>query len=304
MTSVRKHCLGLRLDLPTATKRPRLCPISDAAVNYSQEDDRLSQLEKIQVLGHGNGGTVYKVRDKQTLAVYALKIMHGNTTSTQELDILRQTSSPHVVHCHQIFERPSGEVQILMEYMDEGTLDTYRKSHGRLSEDVVAHISRQVLKGFVYMCSKNIVHRDIKPSNLLINEKMEVKVADFGVSKIMGRGLNRCSTSIGTCAYMSPERFDTEGYGDYDGYAADVWSFGVTMMELYMGYCPFLSPEEKPDWPTLMLAICFGEPPSLPDCSSEKFKDFINCCLQKDSSKRWTASQLLLHPFIVEQRSV
>ncbi|KAJ4710219.1 Mitogen-activated protein kinase [Melia azedarach] len=307
MTTVRKRCLNLRLDLLTATKRPRLCPISDVAATYSQGIDLLSQHEILKVLGRGDGGTVNKVRNKQTLAVYALKIIRGDIKSSQELDILRRISSPRIVHCHQIFEKPSGEAQILMEYMDIGTLDTYRKSHGHLCEEVIADISRQVLKGLVYMRSKNILHHDIKPSNLLINEKMEVKIiADFGISKIVGSGTNHCNSFFGTYASMSPERFDTVKNSEYDVYAADAWSFGVTTMEVYVGYYPFLLQEEKTAyWLALMSAICGGEPPCLTNSSStSQFKDFINCCLQKYPRMRWTASQLLLHPFVAEQDSV
>ncbi|ESR55391.1 hypothetical protein CICLE_v10023604mg, partial [Citrus x clementina] len=150
--------------------------------------DGLHQLERLQALGQGNGGTVFKVRHKQTLALYALKVMYcdrGTPPNPQELNILWQTNSPYIMKCYQVFTEPSGEVSILMEYMDNGSLESYVKSHGRLSEDLFGTISRQVLKGFVYMHSKNIVHRDIKPSNLLINRKKETKIADFGISKII-----------------------------------------------------------------------------------------------------------------------
>ncbi|GAY66301.1 hypothetical protein CUMW_247620 [Citrus unshiu] len=217
----------------------------------------------------GNGGTVFKVRHKQTLALYALKVVHcdrGTPPNPQELNILRQSNSPYIVNCYQVFTAPSGEVSILMEYMDNGSLESYVKSHGRLSEDLIGTISRQVLKGFVYMHSENIVHRDIKSSNLLINRKKDTKIAYFGVSKIIRQCSERCSTPVGTYAYMSLER-----------------------------------PGQKPDFPSLMLAICFGKPPSLPEYSSENFRDFIKCCLQKDDpSKRWTASQLLSHPFLAD----
>lgn len=302
-SSVKKPChLAIQIDIP----KPLFCPnlFHTAAASYGQEIDGLAQLEKLQVLGQGNGGTVFKVRHKQTQALYALKVMHcdrGTPPNPQELNILRQTNSPYIVKCHQIFTKPSGEVSILMEYMDAGSLESFVKSHGPLSEDLIGTISHQVLKGFVYMHSKNIVHRDIKPANLLINQKMEIKIADFGISKIIRQCLERCSTPVGTYAYMSPERFDTEKHGGYNGFAADIWSFGVTMMELYMGYYPYFEPGQKLDFPSLMLAICIREPPSLPACSSEKFRDFIRRCLQKDDpSKRWTASQLLSHPFLAD----
>ena len=98
---------------------------------------------------------------------------------------------------------------------------------------------------------------------------------------------------------MSPERFDPETYGgNYDGYAGDIWSLGLTLMELYMGHFPLLPAGQRPDWATLMCAICFGEPPVLPEGVSDAFRSFVECCLQKESSKRWSAAQLLSHPFV------
>lgn len=220
------------------------------------------------------------------------------------MEILRRTDSPYVVQCHGIFEKPSGDVTILMEYMDLGSLDSLLKKNSTLSESTLAHVSRQVLNGLHYLHSHKIIHRDIKPSNLLVNKNMEVKIADFGVSKIMCRTLDACNSYVGTCAYMSPERFDPETYGgNYNGYAGDIWSLGLTLLELYLGHFPFLPPGQRPDWATLMCAICFGEPPTLPENASEEFRSFVECCLQKESSKRWTAAQLLTHPFVCRESS-
>ncbi|KAJ7970245.1 Mitogen-activated protein kinase kinase [Quillaja saponaria] len=304
--------LNLRLPLPEPSeRRPRfplpLPPSSTAATTTSTTAISASDLEKLQVLGHGNGGTVYKVRHKRTSTIYALKVVHGDSDSTtrrqihREMEILRRTDSPYIVQCHGCFEKPSGEIAIAMEYMDLGTLDTLLKSNGTFSEAKLALVACQVLNGLSYLHAYNIIHRDIKPSNLLVNKNMEVKIADFGVSKIMCRTLDACNSYVGTCAYMSPERFDPETYGgNYNGYASDIWSLGLTLMELYMGHFPFLPAGQRPDWATLMCAICFGDPPSLPEGASDDFRSFVECCLQKESSKRWTAAQLLTHPFLTK----
>lgn len=305
--------LNLRLPLPEVSERRPRFPLplppttattttSAAATNSITAAD----LERLEVLGHGNGGTVYKVRQKRTSTIYALKMVHGDSDPMmrrqifREMEILRRTDSPFVVHCHGIFEKPDGDIAILMEYMDAGTLDSLLKSNGTFSEQSLANIARQVLNGLNYLHAHKIIHRDVKPGNLLVNKNMEVKIADFGVSKIMCRTLDACNSYVGTCAYMSPERFDPDTYGaNYNGYAGDIWSLGLTIMELYMGHFPFLPEGQRPDWATLMCAICFGEPPVLPeDGVSAEFRSFIECCLQKDSSKRWSASQLLSHPFV------
>ncbi|KAF9625237.1 hypothetical protein IFM89_020823 [Coptis chinensis] len=323
MAVVRKRPqLNLHLPLPETTdRRPRFPPplplplplppnSSHSTATNHQEVDRLSDLEKLQVLGNGNSGTVYKVRQKRTLQTYALKVIHGDCDTTvrrqifREMEILRRTDSPYVVRCHGIFEKPSGDIAMVLEYMDSGTLDNLLHTIGTFSESSLANISRQVLNGLNYLHSHKIVHRDIKPSNLLVNSKMEVKIADFGVSKIMCRTLDPCDSYVGTCAYMSPERFDPDTYGaNYNGYAGDIWSLGLTLVELYVGHFPFSPPGQKPDWASLMCAICFGEPPSLQESSaSVEFRDFIQCCLQKESSKRWTVLQLLSHPFVTQDR--
>ncbi|KAK9278802.1 hypothetical protein L1049_028381 [Liquidambar formosana] len=314
--------VNLRLPLPDISdRRPRFpLPLPPTSLSISTNSSTsactatatttgagiaISDLEKLEVLGHGNGGTVYKVQHKRNATVYALKVVHSDSDPTvrrqvfREMEILRRTDSPHVVRCQGIFEKPSGDIAILMEYMDAGTLDTLLRTNGTFSEPDLADVARQVLNGLNYLHSHKIIHRDIKPSNLLVNKDMEVKIADFGVSKIMCRTLDACNSYVGTCAYMSPERFDPDTYGaNYNGYAGDIWSLGLTLLELYVGHFPFLPPGQRPDWATLMCAICFGEPPSLPEDASEEFRSFIQCCLQKDSTKRWTPSQLLTHPFV------
>ncbi|XP_031110493.1 mitogen-activated protein kinase kinase 9-like [Ipomoea triloba] len=308
--------INLRLPLPEPSqRRPRfplpLPPSSSSTTTASSSTSSaafsMSDFEKLHVLGHGNGGTVYKVRHKRTSAIYALKVVHGDSDPAvrrqifREISILRCTDSPHVIKCHGTSDIPGGDIAILMEYMDAGTLESLMKSSQKkvFSEDSLAKIAKQVLLGLDYLHSHKIIHRDLKPANLLVNREMEVKIADFGVSKMMRRSLDPCNSYVGTCAYMSPERFDpdTNG-GNYNGYAGDIWSLGLTLMELYMGHFPFLHEGQRPDWATLMCAICFCEPPSLPAEASPEFKDFIDSCLQKESSKRWSTQQLLQHPFV------
>ncbi|ONI29300.1 hypothetical protein PRUPE_1G191900 [Prunus persica] len=317
----QRRQLNLRLPLPESSEcrpcvsvpLPPTATVTAAVTNNSSFGSISAvDLEKLQVLGHGDSGTVYKVNHKRTSNTYALKLVHAHSNDPtvrrqlfREMEILRRTNSPHVVRCHAIFEKPSGDIGILMEYMDSGTLETLLKAQGTFSEPNLAHVARQVLNGLNYLHTNKIIHRDIKPANVLVNSNMEVKIADFGVSKILCRTSDACNSYVGTCAYMSPERFDPDTYGgNYNGYAGDIWSLGLTLMELYMGHFPLLPPGQKPDWATLMCAICFGEPPSLPEGVSEEFRSFMECCLQKESEKRWTAAQLLTHPFVSTDPSI
>ena len=126
-----------------------------------------------------------------------------------------------------------GDIAICMEFMNCGALDGILKKVGRLPEEIVAKICFSVLSGLVYLFDQHrIIHRDVKPSNVLINSKGQVKIADFGVS---GELLNTlANTFVGTSAYMSPERIQGQQYS----VQCDVWSLGLTAVELVTGVFP------------------------------------------------------------------
>ncbi|XP_020090320.1 mitogen-activated protein kinase kinase 5-like [Ananas comosus] len=155
-----------------------------------------------------------------------------------------------------------------------------------------------------YLHGRRIVHRDIKPSNLLVDAAARrVKIADFGVGRILAQTLDpTCNSAVGTVAYMSPERINTElNDGNYDGYAGDIWSFGLSILEFYLGAFPFGDGlGRRGDWASLMCAICYADPPQAPPTASRELRSFVGSCLQKEPSRRPTAAQLLQHPFITQ----
>ncbi|KDP26672.1 hypothetical protein JCGZ_17830 [Jatropha curcas] len=268
-----------------------------------------SDLEKLWVIGHGNHGIVYKVRQRSTSAIYALKMVQQEDTNavSHETEILTCTDSPFTIKCYGIFEPRAGEKAILMEYMDGGTLDTALSSNGPFPEALLVDVAKQVLNGLNYLHAHNIVHLDIKPSNLLISNGMKVKIGDFGVSRIVNDNDTRNYENLGsrgTYAYMSPERLDSQTFGSGYVYAGDVWSLGVSLWELYVGHFPFFEDARttRPSWMELVMVICYGEFPCLPNKASQEFGSFLKCCLEREPSKRWNVSQLLSHPFIGMER--
>ncbi|MCD7454683.1 hypothetical protein HAX54_025577 [Datura stramonium] len=256
---------------------------------------------RVNRIGSGTGGTVYKVLHRPTGRLYALKVIYGNHEDSvrlqmcREIEILRDVDNPNVVRCHDMFDH-NGEIQVLLEFMDKGSLEGIHIPY----EPGLSDLTRQVLSGLYYLHRRKIVHRDIKPSNLLINSRREVKIADFGVSRVLAQTMDPCNSSVGTIAYMSPERINTDlNHGQYDGYAGDIWSLGVSILEFYLGRFPF-SVGRQGDWASLMCAICMSQPPEAPPTASREFREFIACCLQRDPARRWTAAQLLRHPFITQ----
>ncbi|PSS18167.1 Mitogen-activated protein kinase [Actinidia chinensis var. chinensis] len=299
--------MSLAVPLPLPPSSAPSSASSSAALNSIQTLSgggpplNFSELDRINRIGSGSGGTVYKVLHRPSGKLYALKVIYGHHEDSvrrqicREIEILREADNPNVVKCHDMFDH-AGEIQVLLEYMDGGSLENNQIHH----EPTLADLSRQILSGLYYLHRRKIVHRDIKPSNLLINSRKQVKIADFGVSRILAQTMDPCNSSVGTIAYMSPERINTDlNHGMYDGYAGDIWSFGVSILEFYLGRFPFAVGRQG-DWASLMCAICMAQPPEAPPTASREFQDFIACCLQRDPARRWTAAQLLRHPFVTQ----
>lgn len=291
----------LDLTLPLPLPQPQMAvplPLPPSSALQHQHIS-FSDLHRINRIGSGSGGTVYKVLHRPTDTLFALKVIYGTHDDDvrrqirREIEILRGVDNLNVVKCHDMFDR-AGEIQVLLEYMDGGCLQGTHLS----DESLLADLTRQIISGLYYLHRRKIVHRDIKPSNLLINSKKQVKIADFGVSRILEQTMDPCNSSVGTIAYMSPERINTDlNEGKYDGCAGDIWSVGVSILEFYVGRFPF-SVGRQGDWASLMCAICMSQPPQAPATASREFRDFVGCCLQKDPARRWTAAQLLRHPFV------
>ncbi|XP_062210424.1 mitogen-activated protein kinase kinase 9-like [Phragmites australis] len=285
-------------------------PQPQPAAVPSTSDSRLSDYERVSVLGHGNGGTVYKARLRRSGQPLALKLFAaGDPSAARETEILMLAAdAPHVVRLHAVVPSASaaageGPAALALELMAGGSLAGLLRRLGRpMGERPIAAVARQALLGLSALHALRIVHRDLKPSNLLLGTAGEVKIADFGAGKVLRRRLDPCASYVGTAAYMSPERFDPEAYsGDYDPYAADVWSLGVAILELYLGHFPLLPEGQRPDWAALMCAICFGEAPEPPAAASEEFRDFVARCLEKKAGRRASVAELLEHPFVAER---
>ncbi|XP_051229152.1 mitogen-activated protein kinase kinase 9-like [Lolium perenne] len=287
---------------PAFTPAPAPTLIKASTPTALSSQFRLADFDKLAVLGRGNGGTVYKVRHRETCALYALKVQHyGDPAAATEADILSRTASPFIVRCHSVLPAAaSGDVAMLLELVDGGSLDSIRSRQGAFPEAALAEVAAQALSGLAYLHARRIVHLDIKPANLLASTAGEVKVADFGIAKVLSRAGEKCTSYVGTTAYMSPERFDPEAHGgNYDPCAADVWSLGLTILELFMGRYPLLPAGQQLSWASLMCAVCFGETPALSDgMASLELQGFVAACLHKDYRNRASVTELLAHPFI------
>jgi len=127
-----------------------------------------------------------------------------------------------------------------MEYMDGGSLDLLLKKANHLPEQILGKVTIAVIKGLNYLREKHqIMHRDVKPSNILVNSRGEIKICDFGVS---GQLIDSMANSfVGTRSYMSPERLQ----GNHYTVQSDIWSLGLSLVEMAIGRYPVPPPDEK-----------------------------------------------------------
>ncbi|NP_001303018.1 mitogen-activated protein kinase kinase 1-like [Brassica napus] len=264
----------------------------------------LADLEVIKVIGKGSSGSVQLVKHKLTQQFFATKVIQLNTEEStcraisQELRINLASQCPYLVSCYQSFYH-NGLVSIVMEFMDGGSLLDLLKKVQRVPENMLAAISKRVLRGLCYIHDeRRIIHRDLKPSNLLINHRGEVKIADFGVSKILSSTSSLAHTFVGTDFYMSPERISGKAYGN----KCDIWSLGVVLLECATGKFPYTPPENMKGWTNmyeLVDAIVENPPPRAPShLFSPEFCSFISQCVQKDPRDRKSAMELLDHRFV------
>lgn len=183
--------------------------------------------------------------------------------------------------------------QIVMEYCGAGSVsDIMRLRKKTLSEDEIATILSDTLKGLEYLHLRRKIHRDIKAGNILLNSEGHAKLADFGVAGQLTDTMAKRNTVIGTPFWMAPEVIQEIGYDC----VADIWSLGITALEMAEGKPPYgdIHPMRA------IFMIPTKPPPSFrePDQWSAEFIDFVSLCLVKNPEERATATQLLQHVFI------
>lgn len=153
----------------------------------------------------------------------------------QEYNILKRTRHPNIVRLYESFDTESHIVYV-MEVCGGGDLLTYVRRRRKLKEDYAKFLFGQIIKGLQYVHSKGVLHRDIKLDNILLTSEGDVKICDFGVSKLVQNKNHTQTEQCGTPAYIAPEVFRGKGY---KGFQSDIWSAGVVLYAMLYGTVPF-----------------------------------------------------------------
>lgn len=268
----------------------------DLDYTWSGNEDPSEIFEVHDILGEGAYGKVYSATHKASNIQLAIKqvLVSGSQKDDlrREIDILKKCKNKNIVQLYGCCIKDN-YLWILMEYCGLGSvLDVINTIKKTLTEQQISAVVAYTVLGLIYLHREGIIHRDMKAGNILITDEGFVKIADFGVSSQLGGAASKAKTVVGTPLWMSPEVLEGS---KYDG-KADIWSLGVSAIEMADGHAPFH------DVPIMdaMYKIASGDPPSLQNPSkwSQNFNDFLKCCLVKDPAGRSSAVELLAHPFV------
>ena len=198
-----------------------------------------NSFQQLERLGEGTYATVFKGRNRQTGELVALKEIHLDSeegtpsTAIREISLMKELKHENIVSLHDVIHTEN-KLMLVFEYMDKD-LKKYmdsRGDRGQLDYITIKSFMYQLLQGIAFCHDNRVLHRDLKPQNLLINNKGQLKLADFGLARAFGIPVNTFSNEVVTLWYRAPDVL--LGSRTYNT-SIDIWSAGCIMAEMYTG---------------------------------------------------------------------
>jgi tetratricopeptide (TPR) repeat protein/tRNA A-37 threonylcarbamoyl transferase component Bud32 len=256
----------------------------------------ISHYKIIEKLGEGGMGVVYKAEDtklKRTVTLkfirtQAMEVAEEKTRFVREAQAAAALDHPNICTIYEIDE-VKGKTFIAMAYIEGQSLNDKIKSAPLRLEEAL-DIGLQVAQGLQEAHEKGVFHRDIKSSNIMVTDKGQAKIMDFGIAKLAGgTEITRPATFMGTVTYMSPEQASAEPLD----HRTDIWSLGVVLYEMLTGQVPFKGEHEQ----VILHSILNKSPQPITSLRSGiplELEAIVNKCLKKDPAERYQTSADLI----------
>lgn len=250
----------------------------------------ISHYKIIEKLGAGGMGVVYKAQDLKLDRFVALKFLSPHLSADEdekkrfihEAKAASALDHPNICTIYEIDETEDGQMFIAMAYYEGETLKK-KVSSEQLSVNDVIDSAMQVAQGLARAHEAGITHRDIKPANIMITNRGEVKIVDFGLAKLVGHTkLTKTGSTMVTAAYMSPE----QARGEPVDHRTDIWSFGVVLYEMLTGRLPFRGEYEA----AIAYSILHEQPEAATTLRTEvpmEMERIVNRALAKNPDERY-----------------
>jgi 5'-AMP-activated protein kinase, catalytic alpha subunit len=249
-------------------------------------------------LGSGSFGVVKLAVDEDenafAIKIISLKLIKEKKLAKQvkrEIALMKLLKHKHIVQLIEVLKSET-DLYLVLELVQKGELFDLIDVKKKLDEAEARLYFGQIIDAVSYCHSQNIAHRDIKAENVLLSDAGEVKIADFGLSN-MWDGKEIFQTVCGTLGYASPQVL--KGYG-YDGAPADIWSCGILLYTMLVGYMPY----EEASIAMLLRKINKGGY-DVPDHLSKGAVDLIAHILVADPLKRYTVKDIVEHPWMKKE---
>lgn len=292
----------------------------------------MEKYQKIEKIGEGTYGVVYKAKNVETGQIVALKRIKLDSedeglpaTAIKEISLLKGLNHPNIVRLHEVVHEEK-KLTLVFEYLDfdlKKFMDEKKKKGDKLSPDIVKSFLYQLLKGIAFCHEQRVLHRDLKPQNLLINKKGELKLADFGLARSFGIPVRSKSHEVVTLWYRAPDVL--MGSTKYSA-TIDIWSAGcifaemVNVRPLFPGknnadqllqiFKVMGTPSEK-EWPTIKSLPEYD--PNWPNYPAQKVTsivpglsadgyDLLQKMVEYDPTKRISSTAALKHPYFKDRK--
>lgn len=267
------------------------------------EEVCLNYYSPLEQIGSGSFAKVYRAMETTTHQIVSLKVIDKTKIEKEEelryieseIEIMRKVDHPYIIHLFENIDTPT-EMYIIMEYVPNGSLLELINKSRMIPEPIACRYFAQMVDAMDYLHNEmKIVHRDLKAENILIDHSNNIRIIDFGLSKSFSNYQPMLETCCGSPAYAAPEMILGRKYDS----AVDVWSIGILLFGMCVGYLPFNETNIS-----RQLQQIITVDPVFPTHLSPALTDLLKKMLTKDPLQRITIPEIKMHPWFTQNMTL